>query len=368
MKWLISFLLLVALPAYAQFSRSGAMVGAANSRVSFYTEEGATVGADVVVNGDFAATNSWIIAAGVTIDTNSPGKAVWTGNANLRQNYTFTDNDWYEVVWTISDYSSGAFYISGWSSLGPYHYAAGTYRDIIRFIPPLTSFFVKGADTSIGSVSSVQIRPITPTNILWRPLQVAIVGDSIADHQVTYGAIDHNATSKNGFGLSPANIAYLDYALGSTTVEWAETNSIPRAIADGKQTIIIHSGVNDIQLSRTWPDVVSNLNNIATLITTQDVFISQMIPWTSGSDAQNLTRRTWNTNFSDWCATNTQFTLIPDAASELGTNRASTGELDDIYGPYNVDGIHIDTGGTYVLWQSWLDALTNKYGIPIGEP
>ncbi|MDD5102984.1 MAG: SGNH/GDSL hydrolase family protein [Candidatus Peribacteraceae bacterium] len=330
------------------------------TRTTFRTEEGATVGPNVVVNGSFDADSDWIKPAGGTI---SDGKANWTGNGLFRQNTALDADSYYEFIYTVSDYTSGAIRVQGWTDYSAHRYGPGTFREIIYFSGGSSAIFISGSDTFIGSVSNITVRKITAATVNWNPRSVAVTGDSIAQHQAIYFPDTYPGDTPSGHSLASSGIIPVDCALGDTTFAWALSTGVPCAIASGARTIIIHAGVNDINTGRTWADVLADLNSIKALLTNQDLFIDEILPWTNGSDAQADTVRTWNANLATWCAENNAHLI--SSHDSMGQIRVSTGELDDLLPIYTFDGVHPTTGGVYVLWSLWLNALESFYGIPI---
>lgn len=148
------------------------------------------------------------------------------------------------------------------------------------------------------------------------------------------------STQINGF-------EYQNFGMGGQTYAFCETNAVPDALATGAEVILILAGVNDINNSRTWADVLANLDAIKVLFdastTAVKLLIGEILPWTNGTDAQALTVRTWNTNIAAWCTTNSA-TLIP-WHNTMGKVRSSTGELDDLKTAYDLDGVHLTPAG-----------------------
>ncbi|MEI6304743.1 MAG: fibronectin type III domain-containing protein [Candidatus Taylorbacteria bacterium] len=332
---------------------------ASYARSTWRTEEGATVGPQVVTNGSFADSTGWIIPTGGSI---SGGKATWTQSGSFRQNVTLDTDSYYEFIYTVSDYTYGAIHVQGWNERSADRYGPGTFRDIIYFPTGSSMFLINGSDTFSGSVSYISVRKITPGIANWNPRVVAITGDSIAQHQAVMNPDTYPGNTTYGFSLAQDGITPVDCALGNTTFAWALSTGIPCAIATGARTIIIHDGINDIVQGRTWDQALSDLNAIRALVTTQDLFVDEILPRTTGNDAQAATIRTWNANLDAWsAANNAHFIRSHDI---MGKIRASTGLLDDL-GFDTADGVHPATGGSYVLWHLWFDALEAVYGYPI---
>ena len=157
----------------------------------------------------------------------------------------------------------------------------------------------------------------------------------------------------------PANILsilkYQNLALGSATMDWVRSTGIVECLAVKPNTVLIHSGVNDVAGTIAWADTEADLDAILVAVNAAspvpDLLIDEILPWTAGSDAQAATIRTFNANLAAWCATNSvTLVLCHDA---MGQIRVATGELDDLLAAYDQDGVHLTQAGVYALAGIW---------------
>lgn len=206
---------------------------------------------------------------------------------------------------------------------------------------------------------------------------IAYTGDSImAGHNDTTtwqpfldsGGISGEISSSIPYCASTngeSQFAYCNYASGSQTFNWVDTVALAYITNDGCSTLWIHCGVNDVSGSRTWAAVLANLNSIrAQWPTNRKMWVSEILPWSAGSDAAALTIRQWNTNLSAWAVTNS--CTIAKLHDPFGQIRISTGQLDDLATAFNQgDGVHLSTAGisNYVYMMS-TGYLTNGLWIP----
>jgi len=196
---------------------------------------------------------------------------------------------------------------------------------------------------------------------------LAVTGDSIAEGNTQWqthysnglaGDIDFEIAHRMKIILDGLNSGfgnYQNYGEGSTTFAWVASTGLPDAITTGAQCLLIHCGVNDISLGRTWAQVEANLTTIAGLITTQRLYIDEILPWTAGTDAQAEQVRLWNTNLDMWCTANGA-TLIR-CHGRLSKIRATTGELDDLQTAFDLDGVHLTKLGVQAMAEIWMDAI-----------
>jgi hypothetical protein len=113
-------------------------------------------------------------------------------------------------------------------------------------------------------------------------------------------------------------LEYQNHAGAGTTYAWTLATGIVSAIAAQPSAILI-------------------------LVTTPQLLIAEILPWTAGTDDQAATLRTWNTNLAAWCAANSA-TLIP-CHDAMAKTRVSTGHLDDLATAYDDDGVHLTQAG-----------------------
>jgi hypothetical protein len=216
-----------------------------------------------------------------------------------------------------------------------------------------------GADATGDITSSASLGTTSATNSLCveaiavKPM-LAVVGDSIVEghntgtnwhgpfHGVTQGT---NQLAQPGYiAAKAANWGYQNHSLGSTTFDWAAATGFPSAVASGATHIWVHSGVNDVAGGRTWAAIEANLDTI--LASKPDgvtLYISEILPWTNGTDANGTTIRTFNANLETWCNTN-EVELIR-CHDVMGQQRGTNGQLDDLNDAYDSDGVHLTTAG-----------------------
>jgi hypothetical protein len=135
---------------------------------------------------------------------------------------------------------------------------------------------------------------------------------------------------------------YINLCNPNKTLEWINTNTMRWATNTPATTLWVHCGVNDIAAGFVWSSALTNLNSIRSKWT-GSLIVSEILPWTMGSDANNLLIRTWNTNLAVWCATSSA-TLF-QIHDSMGQTRGSTGQLDDLKTAYDSDGVHLTTAG-----------------------
>lgn len=214
-----------------------------------------------------------------------------------------------------------------------------------------------GSLTSTSGMGSVSNVAMFAEAIAVKPM-LAIVGDSIAHGTNTStqfvgpyagGTKGGNLLAQPGYiAAQNKNWGYRNYALGSQTFAWCASTGFPAAVAAGATHIWIHCGVNDVATSRTWGAIESDLDTIkAAKPAGIRLYISEILPWTSGTDPQSVTLRTFNENLADWCSTN-GVTLV-SCHDIMGQIRGSTGELDNLKTIYDQDGVHITQAGVNKL-------------------
>ena len=227
-----------------------------------------------------------------------------------------------------------------------------------------TGVTLRFATDATGALSSVASLNSTLSNIAGmieaiaiKPM-LAIVGDSIAAGTNTSSAwVAPYAGGTQGGNIlaQPGYVAaknkdwgYRNYALGSQTFAWVASTGVPAAVAAGATHIWIHCGVNDVNTSRTWAAVLADLATIKAAIPSGvNLYISEILPWTNGTDPQAATVREWNENLAAWCSSNGA--RLVSCHDIMGQVRVSTGELDDLKTAYNQDGVHITQAGVYKL-------------------
>jgi len=140
-----------------------------------------------------------------------------------------------------------------------------------------------------------------------------------------------------------------NHAKGSIGADWSRTDGVPAALAAEPAVLILAVGINDLMaLGSSWSDVDTDLDGIKTLVDAADpspsLYVCDIKPASSASDAQAATIREWNANLRAWCLANSAtFIEVHDTLAEL---RATTNALDDILWAYNsADNIHMSAAG-----------------------
>jgi lysophospholipase L1-like esterase len=77
--------------------------------------------------------------------------------------------------------------------------------------------------------------------------------------------------------------------------------------------------------------------------------ISEILPWTAGTDANAATIRSFNGSLATWCAANGATLVL--CHDTMGMIRASTGEIDDLNTAYDYDGVHLTATGVVKMAQ-----------------
>lgn len=205
------------------------------------------------------------------------------------------------------------------------------------------------------------------------PPYVAIAGDSIAEGHntdVNWHTRYHigsgyagNPTAEIGNqlrGLFGETLEYQTHARNSQTFAWVAATGMPAAVASNALGIIVHCGVNDVATGRTWAAVEADLDTIVALLGVgQHLFVGEILPWTSGTNAQAITIRTWNGELATWCAANGATLIL--CHDEMGQIRVATGELDDLKTEYDQSGLHLTQAGVDAMAAIWKTALLEHY-------
>lgn len=185
---------------------------------------------------------------------------------------------------------------------------------------------------------------------------VAFIGDSI-----TAGYSAYRPKSDGGpSGDTNANVAsqLLTYSGGLVTATnlgiqarvWGQmTYDVTNALKNKPRFVFVRCGINDISAGNTWSQIESNANVVrsACIASNALLVIQDILPRTSGSDSYSLTIRTWNTNLTTWASTSGVRRVLDHDL--FATNRTSTGFPDNLYAPFDLDGIHLKAAA-YPLW------------------
>jgi hypothetical protein len=173
------------------------------------------------------------------------------------------------------------------------------------------------------------------------------------------GGVGGTITSEIGYWLRRMcpGLEYQNWSYGSQTWSWINVNGVAQAYTNfglRPKIWILGCGVNDVSTGRTWAQVQADLDAIRARIVVGDIWVSEILPWTAGTDANAATLRTFNTNIAAWCLANNAH-LLP-IHDEMGQIRAATGYKDDLLADYDFDGVHITEKGVVAM-----AALLKKY-------
>jgi hypothetical protein len=121
----------------------------------------ATLGSELVTNGDFADTSVWEqLSSSITI---SGGSANYDGSiatSNMRQTLTTVANKVYKVTYTISNFTQGIGTVRLDGNYGTYRTANGTYTDYITVSGTSSTFQLYGLSSFIGSFDNVSAKQV----------------------------------------------------------------------------------------------------------------------------------------------------------------------------------------------------------------
>lgn len=190
------------------------------------------------------------------------------------------------------------------------------------------------------------------------------VGDSImaGHHETFYRPFLDSGISGDPDG-EPAHhiwddfsdLIYQNFSKGSQTWAFGAAN-VAKVAAVTPSAVVCMFGVNDVAGSRSWEDIESDMDTfLAGLPGGTNLFICEVLPYTSGSDAEAAAIRSLNANYASWCTSNGA-TLI-SCHDAMGQTRVATGELDDLKTAYDYDGVHLTDAGVLVLSGLIADAL-----------
>jgi lysophospholipase L1-like esterase len=151
-------------------------------------------------------------------------------------------------------------------------------------------------------------------------------------------------------------LQYQNFGKGSMTFAWVASNGIVDAVASGARAIVIVCGVNDVTAGTTWEDMEIALNTIKAAVPASTMLlISEILPYTNGSDVQCARLNDRNASMTIWCAANgVRLIKSHDAMGQL---RISTGLLDDLKTEYDEDGVHLTTAGVDAMAGIIVDAM-----------
>jgi hypothetical protein len=142
----------------------------------------------------------------------------------------------------------------------------------------------------------------------------------------------------------PANFTYQMFSQsGSQFSDMVGLQSI-RAVATNPKIAIIHGGINDIIVgAKNWAQISGNLDTLRGQLAGITVYLTEVLPYTNGSDAVAASIRSLNTNYAAYCTTY-GWKFVP-CHDEMGVIRVSTGLLDDLNPAYTCEGLHLQLVG-----------------------
>jgi hypothetical protein len=157
-----------------------------------------TVGADVIVNGAFAADTDWTKGSGWSIAAGVA--AAVTASSDLSQTVApLTVGRWYQVQYTVSGFGAGTVQavVGGVTTL-PTHNANATYTETCK--AGTTAFLMRGAGFT-GSLDNISAKLLTTAELL-SSVQVS-KADVVAEVAVTMAG-------SNGGGVQAGLVLNLD--------------------------------------------------------------------------------------------------------------------------------------------------------------
>ena len=189
----------------------------------------ASLGNNVIVNGDFATDSDWNKGTGWTISGGSANcDGSQTGATNLTPNVdNVTNNTVYKTTYTISNYVSGSIRIKlGNTGQGQYHSANGTYTEEIKALVTTFPRSQFNADVDFkGSIDNVLVEEVisadmdvTRATAATRVDEAGLVNyaEIIGGEEITNGnfATDSDWTKGTGTTIS-GGLANLDGSAGA---------------------------------------------------------------------------------------------------------------------------------------------------------
>lgn len=206
--------------------------------------------------------------------------------------------------------------------------------------------------------------------LLKADVTLAFIGDSIVNGSTDYEPIPPSGDTNFSIGhwvnllstnlIGVGGIGWTNHGVGSRTFALMVSNGdYLDALTSKPQYLVIHCGVNDVNLSVSWNTLVGHLNTIAQAAKNSNatVVVDEIFPWSNGTDAQNITVRSYNTNFSTWVQTNANAGKLLRTHDAMGQTRVSTGQLDDLLANYDKDGVHLTTNG----YRNWGALIMTNY-------
>jgi lysophospholipase L1-like esterase len=143
-------------------------------------------------------------------------------------------------------------------------------------------------------------------------------------------------------------LQYQNCGKHSVGSDWARTTGVPLALLAEPAILLIATGINDlIAYGNSWEDIEADLDAIKVLVDAASpspaLYLCEILPCTSATDAQAAAIRAANASLATWCAANDAALIrTHDPMAQL---RPTTGEYDDILNPWDHDGVHLNIAG-----------------------
>lgn len=253
-----------------------------------------TVGAEVIVNGAFAADTDWTKGSGWSI---AAGVAAATlSSADLTATVApLTLGSWYKTVFTLGSFSVGTVAVVVGAAVNPTHGANGTFTEVNRATS--TAFAMRGAGFT-GTVDNVSAKPLT-LSTLFRSLST-LSANVIADVAVTRTAGQGGLVLNLDSAATPANfvIAYHDgvnavlekcvagvYTSVISAVTTYSAGAQLRAVKDGTSYSLYYNNAK-VGSTATISDVGIISNTLHGLFDTFGNSFDNFVLWARGNEAQ----------------------------------------------------------------------------------
>lgn len=212
------------------------------------------LGAELIVNGNFAAGTDWTLGAGWAIGTGTLNGVATTADASQTV-APMTANRWYRVVYTISAYAAGAVAIISGIGFTSSRAANGTYTETLRSTG--TNFAIRGTSAFTGSIDNVSAKMLTTAELISSVL--VATADVIAEVALTLTSgltaglvvnLDNAANPQNFIvcHINSDGILYLDEVVAGVFTNKIATaitysaGAILRLVRDGTQCRVFYNG------------------------------------------------------------------------------------------------------------------------------
>jgi len=329
---------------------------------------GATLGPELWVGTPVTITAGWTDNGDGTY-TSAGANGIMEVTANLSELGARYQTG-VEVVSRTSGGVSFPFY-RGFAAIG-YHVNPGL-RYLETTAPTSNKFWVS-SNAFVGTIRAISAKKITTVYDANTQIPfISVTGDSIAagsNGTITFRPYKSSVTS--GFGgdiegvimhrmQALKEVSYDNYAYPGKMFDWVAATGVTYTTASRSPVVWIHCGINDIINARTWAQVEADLDTIkAALYPGQILFIDEIPPSTSLSNANAALVRTWNSNLAIWCEANSAVLVL--CHDDMGQIRPATGAIDDLATAYSLDGLHLTQAGVDKMAEIWVDALNFHYG------